>query len=308
MRYLSLSSSLATFAVVGVGLAPVQAAQISIPSPDQGLSSASTLISNVSFPEAPDRGTLKSGTVGGGSRSGNEACIQEPFLIPLTPADRVGTTLAANPTLMWFMPKTSVDNGELVVWDAEGNYIYSQEFSLPQEPGLVTLTIPTPLELNTSYWWEMAVICDNSDRSNDAYVWGYVQRYNLDSLPREEAQFGAQRLDAPTKTRLLSQLQTLQSQEPGLMEKVWKNPRSLSDRQVANAVEQAEVYAQLYLWHECLSLLTPIRDRAPEAWSGLLQSIGIEADSVVEAKIVKNLNDLNQQDPFSNGDRFLGNP
>lgn len=258
------------------------------PSPDP----APNLISNgIQFPGIPDRGTVATGTVGGGSRSGGEACLEAPHLIPLIPADAIGTTTSDSPVLLWYIPQGQATQGELLIWNGENEYLYTQEFTLPETGGLVSFQVPPALNLNATYGWELAVICDRSDRSNDAYVWGVLKHYDLDFVPREEDGFGALQLDQPTKNRLLSQLQTLQGAEPNLKAMLWNREQTPTAAQVANAVEQAKIYSQLYLWYEALNLLVPIREQVPEEWSSLLQSINIDRPEVLAAPLVKHLND-----------------
>ncbi len=101
--------------------------------------------------------------------------------IPLVPAaSQIGETVADYPTFFWYMPKTSAADVEFVLKDENNDKeVYKVKYALAKssesdvsEPGLMSLTLPSfanlsPLEIGKEYKWEVILLCDPLDRSND---------------------------------------------------------------------------------------------------------------------------------------------
>jgi Domain of Unknown Function (DUF928) len=147
------------------------------------------------FPSAPDRGSPQ--RTGAGGRRGN-SCISsensQPSLTALMPTeDNEGQTVAANPTLYWFVPQTTANSGEFVIINDQGNEIYKKNFIPPNQPGIVQLTIPDSASLKTGkqYQWYFTLICNSEDRSQDEYLSGLLERTTLGSLLNSSLQQAA---------------------------------------------------------------------------------------------------------------------
>ncbi|MGK7872046.1 MAG: DUF928 domain-containing protein [Xenococcaceae cyanobacterium] len=221
---------------------------------------------SINFPAPPNRGRAQS-TVGGArrgapssqERSSNTvigeiqrgSCTDENQtpLTALMPSDRMVTMVAPNPTMFWYVPRTSTTSAEFVIENEQGKSVYSQTFDLPGDPGVVKLSLPetVSLELNKSYKWKFALICTSNDRDDDEYVRGKLKRTALSAD---------------------------QGQELG---------------QAFDPIEKAKLYAEFYLWNETIALVAQLRDSNPNEWKELLNSVGIEEEKIIEAPFVGTL-------------------
>jgi len=118
-----------------------------------------------------------------GSRDGY--CSSNEELIALMPGTNFGLTVAERPTFWFYIPYQS--NGlEAEFWlkDRKGNKIYQQIVALKNIPGIVKVSLPetvSSLEIEQLYSWRLSVICNRSDRDDDAFVWGGVERVSMSS-------------------------------------------------------------------------------------------------------------------------------
>ncbi|HEY9650261.1 MAG TPA: DUF928 domain-containing protein [Coleofasciculaceae cyanobacterium] len=123
-------------------------------------------------------------TQGAATRGG---CKDEAQPILLVPGSG-GRTIAEHPTVFWYMPSTSASSLEFVLQDANNNVVYSTQYELAKSTqdnasgaGLMSLTIPAsasvaPLKVGQKYRWELALICNALDRSEDIVVKGEIER------------------------------------------------------------------------------------------------------------------------------------
>ena len=171
---------------------------------------------SLTFPPAAERGA-PARTAGGGQRG---KCITDinSSLTALTPSNNVVTTISANPTLFWYVPKTTAKFAEFVVLDDQGKKIYLATLALNDTPGVVKLTLPKAVSLETGkeYRWEFALVCDEDDRGGDELVRGQIERTELSS---------------EQKTKLAATTEPL---------------------------KQAEVYADAKVWQETVNLLAQL--------------------------------------------------
>lgn len=148
--------------------------------PQVPLQSYPELQVSLKFPPTSDRGA-PARTAGGGTRG--PSCIQrgEAPLTVLMPSNNVGTTVAANPTFFWYVPKTSAKSAEFLVVDDKENQVYLTTFALSGTPGVAQLRLPAnvPLEIGKNYLWQFVLICDPLDRSKDKFVRGFSRRTKL---------------------------------------------------------------------------------------------------------------------------------
>lgn len=145
----------------------------------------------------PPPGTDTPGNLqGGGTRGG---CKGEAQPIPLVPGSG-GRTIAEHPTVFWYMPSTSASSLEFVLQDANNNVVYSTQYELAKSTGgnasaagLMSLTIPAsasvaPLKVGQTYRWQLALICNALDRSQDIVVEGKIERVAPDSVLEDHLQ------------------------------------------------------------------------------------------------------------------------
>ncbi len=128
-------------------------------------------------------GDGRSGTRDGGGSRGNCPDVKIP-VTALMPASNWGKTVAERPTF-WFdvpySPQQAV-SGEFVLQDEANNDIYRTAFTLPQTPGLVSVSLQTSqvsLETNKWYSWSFLLYCDSQKSSSPIIVEGWVQRVPL---------------------------------------------------------------------------------------------------------------------------------
>lgn len=201
-----------------------------------------TLIS-VSFPQPAGNPGRPRRTTGSGTRDGNRSCVARGRgILPMTammPLDNVGTTIAADPSLLVYVPPTTAQFAEVVIEDENFNEVYVKSDitlapELHEEPGIVALKLEgANLEPHRTYTWTFNIICNGRDRSRDRSIEGLFER---------------QELDADLETQL----------------------------EGASPLEQAQLYARSGIWNEAVLLLAKMRSSEPEEWRELLESVQLE--------------------------------
>ncbi|MEA5505874.1 DUF928 domain-containing protein [Halotia wernerae UHCC 0503] len=212
-----------------------------------------TLSQTVRFsPPQPPPDPPPGGRVRGGARRSPLCLEAEPKLTALVPSTKApasvinvwGWTTKANPTLWFYVPytKNSAYSTEFVLQDQQSNPIYRQAIALPNQPGVISISLPAnapALEVNKQYRWFLTVYCEQEKQSPPIYVEGMIQRVNLNS-------------------KVTQQLQT------------------------ATPLQQSAIYAQNGIWHEALTTLAQLRQKDSQdaalktAWRDLLTSIGLD--------------------------------
>jgi hypothetical protein len=87
------------------------------------------------------------------------------------------------PTFLVYVPRTSAENAEFSLSSRDGHGVYRTTVALTNTPNIISITLPTQaesLEIGKSYNWSFAIICNPSDRLEDRFVTGSVQRIELD--------------------------------------------------------------------------------------------------------------------------------
>ena len=251
MRYQKSSSYLVTLSVaLGVALVP-----FTFMTPQLN---AQQLYAKLSFPRTPVGAPRI--TVGGGTRSSGPSCgvSKKSPLIVLSPQNNVVTTVSAQPTLFWYVPKTSAKSAEFVVYDNGGQTLYQTTLALTGTPGVVKLSLPptVALETNKKYDWTFALKCNPNPNQNSADV------------RIQDADDMVQAPDVMVKGSLKRTVLT-----------------STQKSQLAAAkqpLKQAEVYAKAGVWQETLSILAQLRRDRPSdrdvnaAWKELLESVDLK--------------------------------
>lgn len=198
---------------------------------------------SVSFPPTDNVGAPKR-TGGGGTRDLSKSCIPgNTSLTVLAPINNLVTTLSTNPTLFWYVPQTTAKFAQLLIDDEQGNDIYQATLTLEGTPGVVKVSLPSSISLETdkNYRSVFALVCNPEDRFQDVWAEGWLKR---------------------TQLNLQQKTQLAEAKEP---------------------LQQIEVYTQAKVWQEPLTLLAQLHQDRPqdstitEAWQKLLDSVGLEA-------------------------------
>jgi hypothetical protein len=214
---------------------------------------------SVTFPPADKSRRGPARTVGAGQRGttrGGEseqfsqhACLAstDPTLAALTamaPSNNVATTVSANPTLFWYVPRTTAKFARLIILDNQTKkFVYQTTLPLQDAPGVVKLSLPktVSLEPGKNYLWNLFLICNPGMPDNDLLLQGLIERTEL---------------TAEQKTQLA---------------------------QATDPLKQAEIYAKAEIWQETLALLAQLHQERPndatvtDAWTELLKSVGLPA-------------------------------
>jgi hypothetical protein len=168
-------------------------------------------------------------------------------------------TVAANPTVFVYVPETTTQSTEDVVFaefsvlDDQDKDVYKTTFRLPtvvssdvptssvSTPGTVKLSLPADVSLETgkNYRWVFQLFCrkanadPNAEQNyNNLLVAGWIQRTEL---------------------------------SPDLKAKI----------EQATPLEQAKLYAKERIWSETLMLAAQLRSSNPDEWEELLKSVGL---------------------------------
>lgn len=137
-------------------------------------------IFNITF-EPPNENQPQS-TRGGASRGSQCAIdsqnISQPFA-PILPSSNIGLTTASHPTLLAYVPETSAETVFLTLQDENGEEVYQTVLPLGSQSGVVSLDIPQEspaLEMQTTYKWSFALMCNNKLRPDSPVISGYIKR------------------------------------------------------------------------------------------------------------------------------------
>lgn len=125
------------------------------------------------------------GEPGGPLDPRNSSCPKTPdTLTALVPKnDEHHQTIQAHPTVWFYVPYSSetIEFGEFSLLTRDGKQrIYRTKFTLPNTPGIVSITIPEqaaePLENNQYYRWYIELFCSPAQNSPDIDINGWLQR------------------------------------------------------------------------------------------------------------------------------------
>ena len=167
----------------------------------------------------------------GGSLSGEQAvCPERPqALTAITPVDVHGKTLSEHPTFWFYTPYTAdeVQSGEFsILTRNEDQRIYETSFILPEQPGLVSVTLPDDgsvnLEAGQYYHWYLSLSCVSAtEAKTNLNIDGWVQR--LEPTPELEVQVGNPSSDIwyDVVDNLAIQMQTSPDENETELEQAW---------------------------------------------------------------------------------------
>lgn len=181
----------------------------------------------------------------GGASRGNSCSVGENYpqkeMISLTPHSQRGLTLASHPTLMVYIPQTSVTKVFLSLKEIDGQTNYQTIIPIKGEPGIVRVTLPQEaagLEVGKNYQWSIVGMCNDQLRPDSPLVQGQIKRIEADAHLREQ----------------------------------------LNN---ATLLERAVLYGQAGIWYETIATLAQLRLENPSDrellanWEELLTSVGL---------------------------------
>lgn len=175
---------------------------------------------------------------------GEASCMQGDLpLTALAPIDNVVTTVSANPSLYWYVPKTKARVAIFSVFDNQNKRVYRTFLPLKTTHGVMKLSLPSTVSLanDKDYKWQLTLICNPASLQQDVRVEGEIKRTRLSSEQQEKLAEAEQPLD------------------------------------------KADVYAQASVWQETIAILEQLRRERPndpeiaQNWKELLQSVELEA-------------------------------
>jgi Domain of Unknown Function (DUF928) len=188
---------------------------------------------------------------GGASRVGryelnspeNATASQGPAaLVAMLPQSYSGTTIAAHPTIMVYVPESTAKTAVFSLKDDTGNMVYQQQLDVSGKAGLVAIALPAnapALAMNQNYQWYMALQVDGELNPSTPYVDGWIQR-------------------------------------------VAASPALTTAMQQADVLKQAEVLGANGVWYDCVAKLAGLRASQPDRpdldkhWAELLESVGLQ--------------------------------
>ncbi|NET35466.1 MAG: DUF928 domain-containing protein [Cyanothece sp. SIO1E1] len=181
--------------------------------------------------------------VGGGTRGGCAA--RDKQLTALIPDNYLGTTVAAHPTLFFYLPQiTAAQTVEFIIRDQNDHTVYETTFVTSGDSGIISLSLPDsatmqPLQVNKNYHWYFSIVCNPLNRAEDIVVEGWIRRIEM---------------------------------EPALANQLAH----------ASPLDQVKLYLEAGIWHEALISLTELQRSQSEnaavlsAWSEALQLVGLD--------------------------------
>lgn len=185
-------------------------------------------------PSPPPNDTRPGGGLNPQDTSCNSLSRSIRALLPVT--NPVLTT-TNSPTFLFYVPFTAdqIQFGEftLLTWPGEEQRLHQVRFTLPQTPGIVSVSLPpqTELQEGNSYRWYFQLYCqDGTGTQPDLTVNGMVQRVALtpererqiqdampniwyDALAQVAAQLQTSPNDAQLREKWRSLLQTIEAED-----------------------------------------------------------------------------------------------
>lgn len=129
------------------------------------------------------------GTAGGSSR-GPSSCPTDSVnhgarLVPILAAPEQNLTMSSRPSFLVHINNKAVNQLFLSVVDDQGNYDYQAYIPIPEESGILNITLPEEapsLTVGATYEWSLAIVCADSLRPSDPAISGTVQRIDTDPV------------------------------------------------------------------------------------------------------------------------------
>ncbi|MFP4007271.1 MAG: DUF928 domain-containing protein [Spirulinaceae cyanobacterium] len=202
----------------------------------------------------PDRGA-PSRTSDGGTRGcpiATNSDISQPKAVRvMSLKENISLTLAANPTLFFYVPSGLGSSAELVLskFDVESDrdteVVYKTEINLPEKGGLLSHQLPqNQLEVGQMYHWYIVVPCESTGIAEYDFSDGFIERTDMANLPID----------------LNARLATIDERD---------------------SLALGDAYAEAGVWHEALLYLAQARNADPNnpeiqaRWQNLLNAANL---------------------------------
>ncbi len=190
-------------------------------------------------------GTARSGAVRGGCTTN---LLQQPSVLIALMDEEVTQTRKAHPTFLFYIPVGRSERANTALLAIKDEALLLSEgagdldegaivVSLPDQPGLVSVTVPAntlPLEVGKRYFWAFTILCSRTNPSANLSVSGFLQR-----------------VEPPTA--------------------VVETPASQS----AQPVDRPK-FDDNDTWHEWVERLAKMRAMRGRSWNDLLEHFGLE--------------------------------
>lgn len=153
----------------------------------------------------------------GGGLGEDPVCPATPYeLTAITPDTVYGKTLSERPTLWFYMPYTSADveQGEFTILTADDTErVYRATFTLPDQPGLVSVTLPEAAMINLEegqrYHWYLKVFCaSDATVKTNININGWIDRLATTPERQQQVTESSPEIWYDTVHRLAKYLQT----------------------------------------------------------------------------------------------------
>ena len=196
--YLNTSLILATIIIgtissLAQGKPPAKEAQVTLPQPSLTRKPASPSPENAPSSQEDEATTEAeaepldfSDTGRPGQQTAGETrqrtCPEVSFpLTALVPSSNTGKTIAARPTLWFYVPYSvkDVNKIEFVIQDAKRRDISRQTWQPQNIPGYLSVSFPEtepPLTTNKSYRWYFKIYCQDNGDSAPIFVQGWIDK------------------------------------------------------------------------------------------------------------------------------------
>jgi hypothetical protein len=149
----------------------------SAPSRATGGASRDGLFSRNSGESAPQS------SAGGASREGRRYLnfphtdIDQPAaILALLPQTYFGTTVSQRAEIMVYLPQSQAREGVFSLKDSEGNTLHEMNVPVSGQTEVITIKIPTDLQLEKNYQWFLALKIDGQLTTRTPYVDGWIKR------------------------------------------------------------------------------------------------------------------------------------
>lgn len=202
----------------------------------------------------PDRGA-PSRTSDGGTRgcpvAANSDISQPKAVRVMSLKENISLTLAANPTLFFYVPSGLGSSAELVLskFDVESDrdteVVYKTEINLPEKGGLLSHQLPqNQLEVGQMYHWYIVVPCESTGIAEYDFSDSFIERTDMANLPID----------------LNARLATIDERD---------------------SLALGDAYAEAGVWHEALLYLAQARNADPNnpeieaRWQNLLNAANL---------------------------------
>ncbi len=122
-------------------------------------------------------------TDGGASREGRrylnfpESNVEQPAaILALLPQTYFGTTVSQRAEILVYLPDSEAREGVFSLKDAQGNTLYQMTVPVSGQAGVISIKVPTDLQLEKNYQWFLALKIDGELSPRTPYVDGWIKR------------------------------------------------------------------------------------------------------------------------------------